>query len=65
MKDNFKCKANDNGYCKQWLRTCVGWKNCNLKRYGSPCAGCIASSPLENEQCKECNHMSWKRENYE
>lgn len=37
MATNFKCKADDNGYCRQWLRSCVGWENCNLKGYGAPC----------------------------
>ena len=64
MATNFKCKADDNGYCRQWLRSCVGWENCNLKGYGAPCPGCTASSPVEDEQCRDCDHMSWKRNNY-
>lgn len=60
----FKCKAEKNGYCDQWLRGCTSWNNCNLSNYGAPCPSCINSSPLENENCKECEHLCWKKENY-
>lgn len=61
---NFICKANHSGYCKQWLRECVSWNNCNLGSYGSPCPGCNFSSPLERNECKSCEYFSWKKENY-
>ena len=64
MVDNFKCKANNGGYCKQWLRDCVGWEHCNLKSYGAPCPGCHASSPLTHKQCEDCNYKKWKHDNY-
>ena len=62
--DNFKCKAEKCKYCNQWLRPCVGWESCNLKDYGAPCPGCIASSPLDNERYKNCVHKTWKKQNY-
>ncbi len=52
------------GYCKKWLRACVAWNNCNLSSYGAPCPGCVYSSPLENPECKDCEHSAWKAAHY-
>lgn len=62
--DNFKCRAEEGGHCKQWLRGCVSWSNCNLNNYGAPCPACTASSPLNHKQCDDCEHRKWKEENY-
>lgn len=35
-ENKFKCRAEDGGYCKKWLRECVGWENCGLEGYGAP-----------------------------
>ena len=48
MENKFECKADGCGYCKKWLRACVGWIHCDLSGCGAPCPGCINSSPLEN-----------------
>ena len=64
MTNHFKCKAEEAGYCNQWLRSCVSWNNCNLARYGAPSPGCNASSPLDREECNGCEWQSWKKENY-
>lgn len=64
MESNFKCKAESAGYCNRWLRTCVGWDNCNLQGYGAPCPGCESSSPLDSEKCRSCKHKPWKEANY-
>lgn len=66
MRNKFKCKANKAGYCDHWLRECVSWNNCNIgSNYDAPCPYCIASSPLNNEQCNDCIHKEWKQENYD
>ena len=58
----FQCRAEKNEYCNKWLRSCVGWSECNLKSYGAPCPGCVYSSPLESSSCQSCEHVDWKRE---
>ena len=64
MENKFECKADGCGYCKKWLRACVGWIHCDLSGYGAPCPGCINSSPLENPACDTCKFKNWKKENY-
>lgn len=64
LQDNFKCRAEVSGSCKQWLRECVAWENCQLKSYGAPCPNCVASSPLEHQQCNGCMYQKWKKDNY-
>lgn len=63
--DNFKCKAETMRYCARWLRECVSWNNCSLNAYGSPCPGCLYASPLNREECQQCEHFDWKKENYQ
>ena len=63
-ENKFKCRAEDGGYCKKWLRECVGWENCGLEGYGAPCPLCENSSPVDNERCATCKHETWKKENY-
>lgn len=64
MPNRFMCRTIDAGYCNQWLRACVGWTNCSLEKNQAPCPGCIASSPLDNPACQDCDHRAWKAENY-
>lgn len=64
MPNRFMCRAIDAGYCNQWLRACPGWRNCNLGKNLAPCPGCVASSPLDNPVCQDCEFKSWKEENY-
>lgn len=64
MENKFKCRAEGGGYCKKWLRECVGWENCGLEGYGAPCPFCENSSPVDNERCATCKHETWKKENY-
>ena len=64
ISNKFRCKAEESGYCNQWLRQCVSWENCNFKSYGAPCPGCVASSPLKHEQCNGCKYQKWKKDNY-
>ena len=60
----FKCKARDqSGYCKMWLRECVGGENCNQGN----CAYCIhaAISPKIKESiCTKCTGFDFKKGNY-
>ena len=64
MENNFRCRVESAGHCQRWLRECVGWYNCELTGYGSPCPGCENSSPQDNEKCISCKYESWKKENY-
>lgn len=61
MKNNFKCKANNDGYCDMWLRSCVGVDNCQQ----GTCPYCVHAgiSPTETI-CTECKQGQWKKENY-
>lgn len=62
MTNQFKCRANNSGYCSMWLRECVGADNCKQ----GYCPYCIHSaiSPKECSICNDCEHFEWKRENY-
>lgn len=64
MESKFKCRAEESRYCKEWLRACVSWNNCNLSEYGAPCPGCVYSSPLDNPGCDNCEYKDWKAKNY-
>ena len=60
--NNFKCRANNGGYCDFWLRECVGQNNCEQGK----CPYCINSgiSPKIESICTECEQFDWKKKNY-
>ena len=60
----FKCKFKlSNGYCKNWLRFCVGANNC--KQGNCSCCEYSSISPkIENSICVKCSQFNFKKENY-
>ncbi len=66
MKDNFRCKALEGGYCDRCREAPVPWKECrDLKNLEAPCASCTASSPRNHKQCNGCNYREWKMIHYQ
>lgn len=63
--DKFFCRANDNGYCKMWVReTCCD--SCLVKE-DCPCAYCKSGSispKHEENPCAHCIHFNFKISNY-
>ena len=64
LKNYFECNArNENGYCKLWLRQCVGGENCK-QGYCAYCKYASISPKIEDSTCTKCNQFDFKKQNY-
>ena len=60
----FNCRyKTSNGYCKKWIRSCVGSKNC-LQGICPYCKHSSISPKIEDSVCVRCSNFEFKKENY-